>query len=54
MEKGKDMPRFTLRLTTAEHEAVEDYARKWKISVNDAIREAIRKLHMEGDSFHTN
>lgn len=38
------MKRFSLRLSDQEHKAIISYANFWEVSVNDAIREAIRTL----------
>ncbi len=38
------MKRFSLRLSQQEHKAIIGYANFWEVSVNDAIREAIRTL----------
>ncbi|MBW4617958.1 MAG: type II toxin-antitoxin system HicB family antitoxin [Cyanosarcina radialis HA8281-LM2] len=38
------MKRFSLRLSESEHKAIAAYAAFWEISLNDAIREAIRAL----------
>ncbi|MBV9387364.1 MAG: hypothetical protein JOZ78_13155 [Chroococcidiopsidaceae cyanobacterium CP_BM_ER_R8_30] len=38
------MKRFSLRLSEQEHKAIVGYASFWEVSVNDAIREAIRSL----------
>jgi len=38
------MKRFSLRLSEREHQAIVSYASFWEVSVNDAIREAIRTL----------
>jgi Mn-dependent DtxR family transcriptional regulator len=38
------MKRFSLRLSEQEHTRITAYANFWEMSVNDAIREAIRAL----------
>lgn len=38
------MKRFSLRLSDREHKVIVGYASFWGVSVNDAIREAIRAL----------
>lgn len=38
------MKRFSLRLSEHEHKAITAYANFWGLSLNDAIREAIRAL----------
>ncbi len=38
------MKRFSLRLSEQEHKAIVGYASFWDVSLNDAIREAIRSL----------
>ncbi len=38
------MKRFSLRLSEHEHKAITAYANFWELSLNDAIREAIRAL----------
>lgn len=38
------MKRFSLRLSDTEHKAIADYAAYWDLSINDAIREAVRSL----------
>jgi len=38
------MKRFSLRLSDQEHKAIAAYASLWEISLNDAIREAVRAL----------